>query len=136
VPEVGFSYLLICRRNRDFFNSNGFHWEHMRKRHAYNPASLSPAEMEALGLADGDEAEITSAHGRVRAIVKGDATLRDGVVSVVHGWGGVFGENSDPRVVGTNVNPLISDSEQVEVVNAMPRMTGIPVNIRRVNAAG
>lgn len=135
VPDAAFSHLLISRRSRDFFNSNGLHWDHMRKRHAYNPACLSPAEMTALGLADGDEVEIVSGHGKVRTIVKSDATLRDGVVSLVHGWGGAFNDKSDPRAVGTNINPLISDREQIEGVNAMPRMTGIPVNIKRIASA-
>ena len=68
----------------------------------------------------------------MRAIVRGDASLRPGVVSLSHGWGGVVGDDSDPREVGSNVNPLISDHRNVEIINAMPRMTAIPVNIRAV----
>ena len=128
----GFSYLMIPRRMRDLFNSNGFHLRSVRERNAFNPACLAPAEMAALGLSDGDMVEISSDNGAVRAIVRGDASLRPGVVSLSHGWGGVVGDDSDPRKVGANVNPLISDHCNVETINAMPRMTAIPVNIRAV----
>ena len=128
-PANEFAYLMISRRTRDLFNSNGFHLPAVRKRNAYNPACLAPIEMARLALNDGDLVEISSANGTVRAIVRGDDSLRPGVVSLTHGWGGAPGDESDPREVGTNINPLISDNRDVEAVNAMPRMTAIPVNI-------
>ena len=57
---------------------------------------------------------------------------RTGVVSLTHGWGGAPDDSESPREIGTNINPLISDNRYVEVVNAMPRMTAIPVNIQKV----
>ena len=88
--------------------------------------------MAKLSLAEGDVVEITSGHGTVRAVVRRDPSLRPRVVSLTHGFGGVIGDDADPREVGTNINPLISDTEHAEQVNAMPRMTAIPINIRAV----
>jgi len=127
-----FAYLMISRRTRDLFNSNGFHLPAVRKRNAYNPACLAPIELERLGLRDGDMIAIRSANGTVKAVVQGDDSLRPGIVSLTHGWGGAPDDDSDPREVGTNINPLISDTRDVETVNAMPRMTAIPVNIRAI----
>ena len=95
-------------------------------------ACLAPSDMAKLELAEDDVVEITSARGTIRAVVRADASLRPGVASLSHGFGGVIGDESDPREAGTNVNPLISDTEYVERVNAMPRMTAIPINIRPV----
>lgn len=127
-----FKFLMISRRTRDLFNSNGFHLESVRKRNAFNPACLASTEMDALGLIDGDMVEISSENGAVRAIVKSDDSLRTGVISLTHGWGGAPDDSESPREIGTNINPLISDNRYVEVVNAMPRMTAIPVNIQKV----
>jgi len=130
--EDGYEFLLVSRRTRDFQNSTGFHTAGPRSRHSFNPACLAPSDMARLNLTESDVVEITSGHGTVRAVVHADASLRPGVVSLSHGFGGVIGDDSDPREAGTNINPLISDTEHVERVNAMPRMTAIPINIRPV----
>jgi len=135
--EEGYDFLLVSRRTRDLQNSTGFHTAGLRSRHRFNPACLAPSDMAKLSLAEGDVVEITSGHGTVCAVVRRDPSLRPGVVSLTHGFGGVIGDDADPREVGTNINPLISDTEHAEQVNAMPRMTAIPINIRAVvDAAG
>jgi anaerobic selenocysteine-containing dehydrogenase len=131
-PAQGFTHLISSRRMRDLFNSIGYYQPGTRKRNPLNPAGLHPEDMRALSLADGDEIEIASENGAVRAVARGDRSLRPGVITISHGWGGLPEDGADVRAVGTNINPLISDSEHVDSVNAMPRMSAIPVNIRRV----
>jgi anaerobic selenocysteine-containing dehydrogenase len=130
----GFTHLIASRRMRDLFNSNGYYLRPTRQRNPLNPAGINPADMASLDLAEGDEIEIVSENGRIRAVAKADATLRPGVITISHGWGGLPGDAGDPRRIGSCVNPLISDSRDVEAVNAMPRMSAVPVNIRRIAA--
>lgn len=134
LPPQGFTHLIASRRMRDLFNSNGYYLPATRARNPINPASLCAADMADLALDDGDEIELRSERGAIRAIVRTDDTLRPGVVTISHGWGGVPGDDSDPRVIGTNINPLISDHDHVEPINAMPRMSAIPVTIAKVLA--
>ncbi|MET0985892.1 MAG: molybdopterin-dependent oxidoreductase [Steroidobacteraceae bacterium] len=129
----GFEFLIASRRMRDLFNSNGYYLRPTRARNPVNPVSIHPDDMAALGVIEDEEVEIASDNGRVRAIARPDATLRRGVITLSHGWGALPNDGTDARVVGTCINPLISDCRNVEVVNAMPRMSAVPVNIRRLN---
>ncbi|WP_380875936.1 oxidoreductase [Sphingomonas sp. DBB INV C78] len=124
-----FTHLLSTRRMRDLFNSNGRFVRTVRKRTPYNPAFLHPDDLAALGVAAGDRVEIVSAFGRVVAIADEDATIKPGVVSIAHAWGGLPGSNEDPAVTGTAVNALIDNDRHFEAVNAMPHMSAVPVNI-------
>src|SRR3546814_6966249 len=90
---------------------------------------MRPGDLGSHGLAKGYRVEITSDHGQIIAIVEGDASLRPGVVSMAHGWGGLPGEDADVALHGSSVNMLISTDDNVEPIKAMPRMAGIPVNI-------
>ena len=65
--------------------------------------------------------------GRIAAA---DAALRTGVVSMSHNWGDL--SNNDPqqyRRHGASTNFLIHDAAVYESINAMPRMSAIPVNV-------
>ena len=131
----GYSHLLIPRRMRDLFNSNGRHLRTVRKRTPYNPAYLHPDDLAAQGVADGELVELVSAFGRVRAIAGGDQALKRGVVSIAHGWGGTPEEAEDPESAGTPVNALIDTDLNYESINAMPHMSAVPVNIVRIGAS-
>lgn len=126
-----FPYVLSSRRMREVFCSTGRHLSEVRKRRPYNPAFLSPVDMRALNLQDGDRINISSEFASVEAFAETDEALRPGVVSLAHGFGGLPGEDVEN---GTCVNLLIDTREHVEPINAMPRMSGIPVNIAKLNA--
>ncbi len=126
-----FTHLLSTRRMRNFYNSIGIHWEGSRKRNPYNPAYLNPADMAALGLATGDRVAISSDHATIEAIVESDPMLRPGVISMAVAWGGLPGEVLDPARHGSSTNMLISTDRNADPLNAMPRMSAIPVNIAR-----
>ena len=70
---------------------------------------------------------IRSEHGSIAAVVRPDDSIRPGVVSMTHAWGGLPGEEGQEP--GVNVNLLISTEQHVEPINAMVRMTAIPVAI-------
>ncbi len=124
-----YGFLLSTRRMRDFFNSNGIHNAQVRSRNPYNPAYLNPADLAALGLADGSPVLLSSPHGKVTALVRSDPDLRRGVVSMAHGWGEGPDEAADVSAYGTCVNWLTDSSMDVEAINAMPHFSAVPVNV-------
>ena len=58
--------------------------------------------------------------------------MRPGVISIAHGWGMVPGEEMDEDG-GVCVGALMAADQDYQHINAMPRMTAIPVNVRRLN---
>ena len=127
-----FTHVLSSRRMRNVYNTIGMFLPATRKRSPYNPAYLNPADLEQIGLQNGDLIQIASDHGQVVAIVEADSQLRPGVVSMAHGWGKLPNESADVARHGTSVNMLISTESNVEPINAMPRMSGIPINISKI----
>ena len=126
-PGAGWSHLLIPRRMNTAMNTVGTNLAGTRKVDPVNPAFLHPAELAALGIAPGETVRIASQRGRIEAVAQPDRALRRGVVSIAHCWGGLPGGDGP----GTNVNTLIACDSDVQSINAMPRMSAVPVNITR-----
>lgn len=124
-----FSHLLTSRRMREVLNSTYHDLPGIRRRRPYNPAYMNPVDLAAQGLKSGDRVEIVSDHDRIPAIVQADNTLRPGVVSMTHAWGGMPGEETDFEKEGSATNALVSTDHHCEPINAMPRQSAIPVNI-------
>ena len=125
---TAFTHVFSSRRMRDVFNSTGTTLLAVAKRTPYNPAYVNPADLVALGIADGDRISITSALSSVEAVAKGDPTVRTGVLSMAHSWGGLPDGEGMP---GANTNRLIDCHRHFESINAMPWMSGFPVSIRK-----
>jgi anaerobic selenocysteine-containing dehydrogenase len=130
-----FTHRLASRRHRDRFNSLGKALSGVHKRVPYNIAYLNPADMAAKSVNNGDWVELTSDNGTVRAIAEGDETLRTGVVSLTHGFGDLP-DSTDYLTDGVSTNLLISTDRDLQTINAMPRMSGIPVNVSRASGPG
>ncbi|MDB5576296.1 MAG: nitrate reductase [Bradyrhizobium sp.] len=126
----GFTHLLTSRRLRDVMNSIGTQLDAVLARTPYNPAYLNPIELTALGVVDGDLIEIESDYGRITVVARSDDAVRPGVVSIAHGWGSLPDGGSH---AGVCVNILTNSTRDVETVNAMPRMSAIPVNLHPLN---
>ena len=116
---------------RDVFNSTGITLPAVSKRAPFNPAYLNPADLARLEIADGDRIAISSGHSRIEATVRSDETVRPGVLSMAHSWGGLPGAGGMP---GANTNLLINCHLHFEAINAMPWMSGFPVSIRKAAA--
>jgi anaerobic selenocysteine-containing dehydrogenase len=126
-------YVLTVRRMRDVMNSSYHGLSVVRRRQTSNPAYMNPADMVKLGLRKGDAIEITSDNDSILAVVEADPTVRAGVVSMSHAWGGLVPGQGDFRDIGSCTNLLISSERDIEAINAMPRASAIPVDIRRVD---
>ncbi len=120
---------LISRRMREVSNTSCRTFPTARKRVPYNPLAMHPDDMQRLNLASGDWVQVESDNGRIPAIVKRDASLKPGVVSMTHGFGEMPGDAPDYRRYGASVSPLISLTRDCETLQAMPRMSGIPVRV-------
>ncbi|MBY0401678.1 nitrate reductase, partial [Myxococcota bacterium] len=128
-PE--FPYRLAVRRLRDGLNSAGLALPSIRKRLPFNPVYMNPEDMREEGIAEGARVTVESAHGRVEVRTEADPSLRRGVVSLVHGFGQLPSRSAAYEEWGVAVNLLLSlEPGSRETINAMPRMTGIPVAVR------
>src|SRR3546814_15673910 len=88
--------------------------------------------MAERGLVNGDWIEIASDNGTIDAMVEADETIRPGVVSMSHGFGGLP-EDGDYLTNGASANLLISTERDRQAINGMPSMSGMPVHIRPTN---
>ena len=122
------THRLIVRRQRHMFNSISRELPNTHRRVPHNPAYLNLGDLVALGIASGDRIRITSRTASVEAVAEADPNLRRGCVSMSHGFGDLPDENRyDDH--GVAVNALLTTDFDLQTVNAMPRMTAVPVNI-------
>jgi len=129
-----FDFRLISRRAREVINSVMQDSPSARRRLPFNPLSVHPDDLDKLGFDAGDAVEVISRHGRIPAIVAADPTLKSGVVSMVHSYGGLPEEGNAYEARGASTGALISLDEDYEPLQSMPRMSGVPIRIeRRVN---
>lgn len=115
----GYPFRLICRRVRHVMNSFDPTWRSVQGQLGKPTGWMNPEDLTALGIPAGTLVEIESPHGSISAALLGDRNLRRGVVSMPHCWEGA----STARLV---------DSGQRESINAMPRMSAIPVRVRSI----
>ena len=123
-----FPFRLAVRRSRDMMNSIGLYQPAIKKREPYNRVYMNPQDMAHSSLTSGNEVKVTSPTGWVIAEVEADDTLRTGVISLIHGFGGLP-QQSNYHTEGISVNRLTSTDVNLATINAMPLMSGIPVNV-------
>jgi len=124
-----FNFLLVSRRIREVMNTVGMNFPGSRERVPYNPAFLHPKDIATLGLAPGDKVEIHSDNGAIEAIVEEDPSVSRGVVSMTHCFGGLPGDEMPYEEIGSCTSLLVSVDRDYEEINAMPRMSAIPVEV-------
>ncbi len=122
------THRLIVRRQRHMFNSIGKDLPNTHRRVPHNPAWMHPQDIADLGFAPGDRIRITSRTASVEAIATSDPTLRRGCIAMSHGYGDLPDTNRYD-VHGVAVNALLTTDFELQSVNAMPRMSAVPVSI-------
>ena len=128
VARDSYPLRLASRRNRHRFNSMGFTQPRIQRLASYNPAYMNPDDMARLGIRDGDTVRVVSADGAIPAIAEADGAVRPGVVSMSHGFGGLPDAGPDENGA-ICINQLTSCDRERQAINAMPRMTAIPVRV-------
>lgn len=125
-PE--FPLRLVCRRIVGALNSSGRDLPKMSDQ-LVNPAYMHPDDLEARGIAPGDEVEIRSPSGRLAAIAGADPQLRRGLVSMTHSFGDTPDSAADIRQVGSNTSMLTRVDVDYDRYTGMPRMSNVPVDV-------
>jgi len=133
-PGTPFTHHLVSRRVRETVNTLGRELTAVRRRMPYNPLALHPDDLAGLGLSENDRVRVVSEAETVEAIVSSDPTVPRGAAAINHGWGGLPGDG-DVAEVGVATSRLVTTSSGIETINAMPRMTAIPVRIEKVGSA-
>jgi formate dehydrogenase len=91
---------------------------------------IHPADAEALGLAEGDEARITSTAGEVVVPITITDEMIRGTVALPHGWGHDGSWQRANAAGGATSNFLASSRpEDVEALSGSTVLNGIPVRI-------
>ena len=124
-----FPYRLIVRRSKETMNSLGRRLPGL-VRSGHNPCFLHPDDLAEEGLEAGQVVELISEHGSTAAVVQPDPTVRRGVASMTHCFGGEPADESDPVSFGTNPTRLLSISERLQPISLMPQMTAVPIALR------
>lgn len=127
--DAEFPLRLIARRVREVSNTSCRDFPTARERMPFNPLCLHPEDMGDSGLAEGAECWLVSDNARIPAIVQADDTLKPGIVSMVHGFGALVGEDTDYRERGASVSLLVSLDRDCDQLQSMPRLSGVPVRI-------
>lgn len=127
-------FLFVPRRENRVINSTGRTLPGLMRGRSYNPAFMHPDDLARLGVAAGDLVEIRSAYDAITGVAEADADLRPGVVSMSHGFGGIPGEDEDPRVDGANTNRLLRTDVEYDRYTGIPRMGALPVAVVPVAA--
>ena len=92
---------------------------------------INPADAARLALADGKIARVTSATGEVEIVVEVTDAIREGVVSIPHGWGHnspgaqmtIAGKNA-----GVNSN-ILASVDDYDPLSGNAILSGIPVEV-------
>ncbi|WP_165857547.1 molybdopterin-dependent oxidoreductase [Marinobacter sp. JSM 1782161] len=130
---VGGHLQLIGRRHLRSNNS----WMHNSQRLVKGPERctlmIHPRDASLAGLANGDQAEVTSEAGRIVLPVEITEDIMPGVVSVPHGWGHTRAGTTQ-RVAqahaGASINDVIRDN-QVDPVSGTSVLNGQAVTVTR-----
>jgi len=97
---------------------------------------MHPDTAAGLGVADGDDARVTSRSGEVTVPVEVTDGIRTGVVSLPHGWGhsldGTRGSVAAARA-GVNTN-LLTDPLALDPLSGTSVLNGIPVSVEPAGA--
>jgi anaerobic selenocysteine-containing dehydrogenase len=96
---------------------------------------MHPEDARALGLAEGDEAVVTSRVGQVSVPVNVTDDVMRGVVSLPHGYGhrrdGVR-QSIAAKHAGASLNDL-TDDQRVDALCGNAAFSGVPVRVTRAS---
>jgi anaerobic selenocysteine-containing dehydrogenase len=130
--DDAYAFRLLNRRNRGMMNSTLNDGLSTRGSH-HNPAYMNPDDLGELDLEPGDLVEIESPTSTVLGIVAADPYLRRGCVSMAHCFGDVEPTLDLERYLtyGSSASALISTDLDLDPVSGQPRMSNIPIHVRK-----
>ena len=124
-----FPYRLVSRRTNRLMNSSGHNIPKLKGDRAYNPAWMHSEDLAALQIQSGDTVRIRSRHNEILAVAETDDTMRPGVISMSHAFGGLPEQEYRYREIGSNTGKLLSVDVDYDPYSGMPRIGNLPVAI-------
>lgn len=134
VIDDEFPLRLTCRRMAEVVNTPTP--ARPAKSPPYNWLSMHPGDIGQHGLEDGGLVEVATSQARIVCLMRADASLREGVVTLTHQFGGIPGEQHDLERDGASVNALISDEVDYDRMSGQPLMSNLAVRVSPVAMAG
>jgi anaerobic selenocysteine-containing dehydrogenase len=125
VAQDALELLLVSRREHAVYNSVAHQLPALRRRRPFNPAYVNPADAQRLGALDGSAIAIETAAGSITAVLQCAPDVREGVVSIAHGF-----DDRDGTGRGACTSALVDDASGYEPLSGLPRMSAIPVRVR------
>ena len=126
-----FPFRLISRRLKHVLNSLGREIPGLARVGTTNAADMNPLDMRDLSLSDGELVRITSPSGEVVGVAEGSDTIKRGVISMSHSWGGSI-TDEDVRLHGTPTNRLCTVDSGRDPINGMAIQSAIPIAVTKV----
>ena len=133
-PEVH-TFRLISRRLKSHLNSLGGEIPGLAKKTPTNYAYMNPNDMVDLDLVDDGLVRLASPHAELIGVVKSDASMRSGVISMSHSWGSSSGTDEKVRDIGAPTNRLIDVENGYCPITGQAIQSAIPVSVEAVTEA-
>ncbi len=122
-----YPFILMAGERRSYNANQIFRDPAWRKVDKDGAMRVHPQDADALGVADGDRAVVQSASGEIDVSIEVDDSVRPGVVTLPHGYGGQFAGRGP---IGPAVNRLTASSH-CDPFTRTPYHKYVPVRIRR-----
>jgi len=131
-PELAkqFPYILTTGSRRlEFFHSEHRQIESLRRKRPHPVAEIHPATAKRHGITAGDWIYVSSPRGRIRMKAEVTEDIREGVVSIDHGWWFPEREGPDFGVWESNANLLTSNAPPYDPAFGSYQLRGLLCNI-------
>jgi anaerobic selenocysteine-containing dehydrogenase len=124
---AGLDLLLVSRRQHEVYNSVGHRLPALARKRPYNPVYIHPADAAMLGVENGDRVRIATARAEVFGQAELADDIRQGVVSVAHGFPNQ--REQGPGIAGTSTSALLDDEIDYDPFSGLPVMSAVPVSV-------
>ena len=127
-----YPFVLIAGERRSYNANSIYRDPRWRKTDAEGALRMHPADVEALGVSDGELVVCESTRGAVSARVQSDASILPGVLTLPHGYGLDYPDAAGPGrpITGPQVN-LLTDSVHCDPIAKTPFHKHVRVRVRR-----
>jgi anaerobic selenocysteine-containing dehydrogenase len=126
-----FPLRLVCRRSNNFMNSVGQSLPVLSGDQVHTPAFMHSRDLIALGIEVGSLITVSSQHGYMLARVMADDKLREGLVSVVHGFGAPMSQGDPQSELSLGSVSRLVNMDERDPISGIPRMSALPVSVKK-----
>lgn len=125
-----FPFILLAGERRSYNANQIYRDPAWRKVDAEGRLRMNPHDAADFGVETGHELQCVSEHGNIQVVVELDEGMRQGVVSLPHGYGIRY---RDGEPIGPQLNRLTS-TEHCDPLSKTPYHKYVPVRLERLDA--